>query len=63
MISVGGLVVALDGAEFEGDARGKHEPVVGELATALRATVFATGSMVTAVSWMTLMPYRCASLS
>ena len=32
-----GLVVALDGAEFEGDARGEHEPVVGELAAALES--------------------------
>ena len=27
----GRLVVTLDGAEFEGDARGKHQPVVGQL--------------------------------
>ena len=31
-----GLVVALDGAEFEGDARGKHKPVVGQFAAAVK---------------------------
>ena len=34
------------------------EPVVRELRAAFELTVFATGSIAAAVSWMTLMPYR-----
>src|SRR4029453_17467674 len=31
-----GLVVALDGVEFESNTRGEHQPVVGQLAAALK---------------------------